>query len=124
MADSNDFSIRVTVVNPQGQPLGGTVDLEFQPQGEGQPLFVKGADASKDIDVSGLERSPRGLYQLTVTPSDVFKLVSQFFVNIPASGFATAKVPIDKSAAQTQKGGPHTLTGNLVLSSMPVLLSA
>src|SRR5258708_17526086 len=116
MADNNDISIRVTDVNPQGKPLGGAVDREFQRQGEGKPLLVKGADASKDIDVSGLERSPRGLYQLTVTPGDVFKPVSQF-VNIPASGFATAKVLIDKDAKQTEEHRSHTLTGNLVFDT-------
>lgn len=116
MADNNDISFRVTVVNPQGQSLGGAVDLEYQPQGEGQPLLVKGADASKDIDVSGLERSPRGLYQLTITPSDVFKPVSQF-VNISARGFAKATALIDKATAQTPQGGPNTLAGNLVFDN-------
>src|SRR5258708_2921781 len=116
MVNHNDVSIRVTVLDPQGQPLGGAVDLAFQHHGDGRPVHVAGADASKPIDVSGLERSPRGHYQLTVTPTDVFEPVSQV-VNIPADGFATAVVRIDKAAAQAHQGGPNTLQGNLVFDT-------
>jgi hypothetical protein len=101
MADpKDDICIRITVQNPQGQPLGGTVDLEFKPQTSGETMNVKGVDASKEIDVSGLQRTPNGLYQLTVTPTDVFKPASQF-VTIPASGFATITVVIDKGTGST-----------------------
>ena len=97
-----DISIRIRVLNPQRQPLGGTVDVEFKPQNVGQTMNVKGADASKDIDVSGLQRTPQGLYQVTVTPTDVFKPTPQF-VTIPASGFNTVEFVIDKDTG-TQPG--------------------
>ena len=113
MADNNpDICIRIAVLNPQGAPLGGTVDLELQPQQAGEPVHVKGADASKEIDVGGLQRAPHGLYQLTVIPTEVFKPSSQF-VNIPAEGAATAKFVIDKEGGGGQ-GGPNSLKGNLV----------
>jgi hypothetical protein len=99
---SSDTTLRIRVLNPQRQPLGGTVDIEFKPQGTGQTLNVKGADASKDIDVSGLQRTPQGLYQVTVTPTDVFRPSPQF-VNVPASGFTTLEFIIDKGTA-TQPG--------------------
>ena len=100
---NSDTALRIRVLNPQRQPLGGTVDLDFVPQDGGQTLSVKGADASKDIDVSGLERTPRGLYQVTVTPTDVFKPTSQF-VTVPASGFHTVEFIIDKTGEE--EGGP------------------
>src|SRR5712692_9335747 len=92
---TSDICIRIRVLNPQRQSLGGNVDIEFKPQDVGQIMNVKGADASKDIDVSGLQRTPQGLYQLTVTPTDVFKPTSQF-VTIPSSGFNTVEFIIDK----------------------------
>lgn len=106
MADINpDTSLRIRVLNPERQALGGTVDIEFKPQTAGQTLNVKGADASKDIDVSGLQRTPQGLYQVTVTPTDVFKPTSQF-VTVPASGFNTVEFVIDKgTAAEPGSGG-------------------
>jgi hypothetical protein len=106
---SSDIAIRIKVLNPQRQPLGGTVDIEFAPQDVGQMVKVGGADASKDIDVRGLQRTPRGLYQVTVTPTDVFKPTSQF-VTVPASGFVTVEFIIDK-AAGTECGPPGETDG-------------
>src|SRR6266702_7206699 len=102
-ATNSDICIRLRLVDPQRQPLGGTVDLEFKRQQVSPATVVKGAVASKDIDVRGLQRTPQGLYQLTVTPTDVFKPVSQF-VNIPARGFNTLEIVIDKGA--TEKPAP------------------
>ena len=57
-------------------------------------MKVKAADASKDIDVLGLQRYPQvQLYEVTVTPTDVFKPTSQF-VKIPPSGFNTVEFVI------------------------------
>jgi hypothetical protein len=95
----NGTCIRLRIVNPQRQPLGGTVDLEFKRRNVGPGLTVKRADASRDIDVRGLLRAPYGRYRVIVTPTDVFKPVSQF-VNIPASGFNTLEIVIDKGAAE------------------------
>jgi hypothetical protein len=99
MSETENVSIRLRLLNPQGQPLGGAVDVDFKPQGPGQMVTVKAASASKDIDVSGLQRTPQGLYQLTVTPTDVFKPASQF-VSIPASGFHTLEIVIDRGAPE------------------------
>ncbi|MEI9971368.1 MAG: hypothetical protein WDO73_04530 [Ignavibacteriota bacterium] len=64
-----DICLRVRVLNPQRKPLGGTVDIEFRPQEVGPVVQVERADAGTDIDVTGLQRTPIGLYQVTVTPT-------------------------------------------------------
>lgn len=87
--------IRIRALNPERRPLGGTVDVEFKPHEAGETIKVSAADASKDIDVRGLQRTPRGLYQVTVIPTDVFRPASQF-VNIPTDGFNTVEFIIDK----------------------------
>ena len=87
--------IQIQVHNPHHVPLGGTVDLEFRPHEAGETKIVRGVGASKDINVSGLQRTPRGLYQVTVTPTDVFKPTAQF-VTIPASGFETVEFIVDR----------------------------
>ncbi len=94
-----DVCIRIRVLDRQRNPLGGTVDIEFKPQESGETMDVRHVDASKDIDVRGLQRTPRGLYLVTVTPTDVFRPVGQF-VTIPASGFNTVEFVIDKRAKQ------------------------
>lgn len=90
-----DTCIRLQVLNAQHKPLGGTVKIDFQPQDAGRPATVQSADASQDIDVGGLSRTPLGLYEVTVTPSNVFKPISQF-VTIPASGFVTVQFVINE----------------------------
>jgi hypothetical protein len=91
-------SILLRILNPQHQPLGGTVDLEIKRQ-RGKPITIEGADASKDIDVRGLRRGPHALYQITVTPTDTYKPVSQF-VNLPAHGRHTLEILIDKGTVE------------------------
>ena len=85
-----DICIRIRVLNPERQPLGGTVDVEFRPRQVGEMTKVSGADASGDIDVRGLQRMPIGLYKVTVIPADELRPRSQF-VTIPASGFHTVE---------------------------------
>jgi len=92
-----DISVRLRVLNPQRQPLDGTVDIELKPLGAGDTVSVKGADASKDIDVSGLQRPPLGIYQVTVTPTDVPVPVSQP-LTVPPRGFSTLEFVIDKAS--------------------------
>ena len=99
---ADDICIRLKVLNLHREPLGGTVDLEFKPKDGGRTLTVKVVDASKDIDVSGLQRAPKGLYAVTVIPTDVFKPTSQF-VTIPASGFITVEFVIDKGGDTHQQ---------------------
>src|ERR1700693_3500532 len=109
----SDTSVRLRILNPQRQPLGGSVDVEFRRRNVGPGMSVKGANASRDIDVRGLLRAPHGHYQVIVTPTDVFKPVSQF-VNIPASGFNTLEIVIDKGAAE--KPAASTGTGGCRVS--------
>jgi hypothetical protein len=89
--------IQIRVLNPQGGRLGGRVDLTFEPQEGGETREMKDADASKDINVSDLQRTPQGIYAVTVTPTDVFTPTAQF-VTIPASGFERVDVIVDKTA--------------------------
>lgn len=116
----NDISIRLQVLNPQRQPLGGTVDIELKPQGAGDTVTVKGADASKDIDISGLQRPPQGNYQVTVTPTDVSKPASQI-VTVPARGFNTFEFTIDKAAPTIP--GPPVVPGGLAGDGICIRLS-
>lgn len=90
MADkTQDVAVRLRIVDFQGHPLTGTVDIEFEPQGgAGQTLEVKGANASGEIDVTGLSRISPAVYKITVTPTTVFAPAAQF-VMIPPSGFKT-----------------------------------
>ena len=92
--EGDGICIRIRVLNKLRQPRGGTVDIEFQPQSGGETVKVKAVDASKDVDVHGLQRFPQvQLYEVTVTPTDVFKPTSQF-VKIPPSGFNTVEFVI------------------------------
>src|SRR5262249_45368519 len=104
----NDLTVRVSVVNPQGEPLGGAVDLEFKPSAAGNPISSKNQDASKDIDVNDLQRGAK--YQLTVTVAGGSP-VSQT-MTIPASGFAPIKVVIDRGAQERPPS--HSLQGSLL----------
>jgi hypothetical protein len=94
--EGDGICIRIRVLNALRQPRGGTVDIEFQPQGGGEVVKIKAVDASKDIDVLGLQRFPQvQVYEVTVTPTDVFKPTSQF-LTIPPSGFRTVEFVIKK----------------------------
>jgi hypothetical protein len=91
MPDTTNI-FRLRVLNPQRQPLGGSVDLHFKSQSSGQARDVKGADASRDIEVSGLLP---GTYDLTVTPTDAARSLS-LPVTVAAAGAQTVEVVIDK----------------------------
>lgn len=139
MPDNQDITLKILVLDAQGNFRGGTVDVEFKHSTLSEHGTQRGLDASREINIAGLRRAPTGDYQITVTPTDVFEPKSQF-VNIPASGFATMKVTIDheripdpkpdtsfvvKGTVRTAAGA--TLTDALVRavhqgSSDPVLL--
>jgi hypothetical protein len=103
MPNDNGVCLKIRVVTSQGDFRGGTVDLEFKLQNAGEIRRNRGVDASKEIDVSGLQRSPQGLYQVTVTPTDVFKPSAQF-VTIPASGFIVTDFKIDDKVVGSPPG--------------------
>src|SRR6266567_1530091 len=117
MPDTNiDITLRIQVQNPQGKPLGGKVNIECKPKEAGESIHVKEADASKDIDVTGLQRDPRGAYTVTVSPTDGTKPASQA-LNVPARGFASLKFVFTKDAEpQTDPPNPaqYKVQGNLV----------
>ncbi|MGA9767585.1 MAG: hypothetical protein WBV94_00985, partial [Blastocatellia bacterium] len=116
MVDNQVITLKIRVLDAQGQFRGGTVDLEFKHRT--LSTQQRGLDASREIAISGLRRAPTGDYQVTVTPTDVFKPQSQF-VNIPASGFATMTVTIERAhipgpqpdPAFVVKGTVHTAAG-------------
>jgi len=121
----SDITLRIRVLNPQRQPLGGTVDIEFKPEVSGPPVTIKAADASKDIDVTGLQRSPAGVYQMIVTAGDTAKPASQF-VTIPATGFNTVEVVFDKPAAaraDTAPAATTTAAGTGTVTSAAVVIT-
>ena len=82
---SEDVSLRINVLNPQGQRLGGKVDIACKlPDGSGA-VDIAGGDASNEIDVSGLQRGGTEPYEVTVTQTGT-NLAATQQVRIPATG--------------------------------------
>jgi hypothetical protein len=105
MPDDQNICLIIRVLNPQKNVVGGTVDLEFQPQEpSGETQKQQGVDASKPIEISGLQRFPQvAVYMVTVTPTDVFIPTSQF-LTIPASGSISRDFVIDKGSTTPEDG--------------------
>src|SRR5881394_2635020 len=118
MADTQDITLKIFVLDAPGHFRGGTVDVEFKHRTLSEHGTQRGLDASREINLAGLRRAPTGDYQITVIPTDVFKPQSQF-VNIPASGFATMTVTIERTGPPepspdsnfTVKGTVRTVAG-------------
>jgi hypothetical protein len=89
-----DVGLQLNVVTADGAPFRGTVDIECKHQTLSDRRNFRNVDASQTIAIRGLMRAPEGLYEVTVTPTAVFKPVSQF-VNIPASGSITTEFRVD-----------------------------
>jgi hypothetical protein len=85
-----DVGLQLNVVTADGAPFRGTVDIECKHQTLSDHRNFRNVDASDTIAIRGLMRAPQGLYEVTVTPTTVFKPVSQF-VDIPASGSISAE---------------------------------
>src|SRR5713226_3764101 len=100
-------SLRVAVLNPQGQPLGSTVDLRLQPRAGGEAIILNNQDASKEIEVRGLQ--PGATYDLTVTPS-AGGLHSSIPVSVSVSGLTPIKIVVGSS----NQPPSHTLGGTLI----------
>ena len=96
MPNTPDITLKIRVLDAQGNFRGGTVDVEFKHRTLSDHGKQRGLDASREINIAGLRRTPAGDYQITVIPTDVFKPQSQF-VNIPASGFVTMTVTIERT---------------------------
>src|SRR5215216_5415632 len=113
MADNRDITLKLRVLDAQGQFRGGIVDVEFKHRTLSDHGTQRGLDASREINIAGLRRAPTGGYQIIVTPTDVFKPQSQF-VNIPASGFATMTVTIDRAVTPVPKPDPIFVVKGIV----------
>lgn len=89
-----DISLKITILQQDGTPYPGTVDIEFQHQTLADRYELHSADGSKAINVAGLHRAPQGLYKVTVTSTAFFAPTNQF-VTVPASGFATVTFKLE-----------------------------
>src|SRR5215472_14938325 len=103
-------SFRVAVTNAQGQPLGGMVELHFQPRAGGQPIILKNQDASGEIAVSGLQ--PGASYDVTVTLSGGNVAASQSVI-VPDSSATPIRVLVGAAAPAAS----HTLDGTLAFDN-------
>jgi hypothetical protein len=102
-----DICLRLRILSPQRQPLGGTVDVELRRHRAKKSVTLQDADASKDIIVT---LSSPGLYHLTVTPTDVFKPVSRV-VNLHPRGIPTLEVIIDKGTPPPSENTGYKVYG-------------
>jgi hypothetical protein len=117
MPEKPDLGLKIRVVDPQGNFIGGTVDIECQHRTLSERTDKPGLSASGQIDIAGLRRAPTGDYQVTVTPSGRFDPQSQF-VTIPASGSATMQFVFSEADRCGDQGGGasdhyHLLRGEI-----------
>ena len=107
-----DIVLRIKVLNAQGKPLGGKVDITAAHANLASPSYIQGADASGEIDVRGLARNVQGPYQITVAQSGT-NLTQTQNIAVPAQGAAAAEftlIGIESSASAA------TAAGTLVLA--------
>lgn len=96
-----DHTLRICAVDRHGAPYDLPVDVEVRHKdlasapGVKQQQFASGAQ----IDISGLMRTPQGLYTVLVSPAAQWNPEQQF-VTIPASGFATVVVKLQVDAPE------------------------
>src|SRR6266849_6321906 len=116
---SSDIALRLSVVNAQGQHLGGTVDVELKPHGGGNSRVIKGADASQDIDIGGLHRGPNVQYDITVTPTGLSGGGKSDAVSVPAVGFNTVRVVVDRGSGGSDIAIPpsNSIQGSLLFDN-------
>ena len=91
-----DVCLEINVKTKGGGAFVGTVNVDCQHQTLSDHQEFRNLDASKAIAIKGLMRAPQGLYQVTVTPTSVFRPVSQF-VNVPASGSTAVEFIVETS---------------------------
>ena len=104
-----EICLRLQVLNPQGQPLGGTVDIACKLPSEAQASYIHAANAAQEIDLRGLRRDATEPYEVTVTQTGTNLSATQM-VSVPASGSAVVKCIV--GAAPT-----NSLNGTLVLDN-------
>ncbi|HEU4891609.1 MAG TPA: neuraminidase-like domain-containing protein [Vicinamibacterales bacterium] len=110
-------NVRVSLVNADGRPVGGTVDLEFAPtSGRGTPTVVRGLDASHEIDLGRLQPLTPGQYKLTVrSTSGGFRATTQL-VTILDTADSQVRVVID-GARPPEPANRQTLLGTLAFDN-------
>ena len=104
-----DVVLRIKVLNAQGQPLGGKVDITAAHADLASPSYIHDADASGEIDVRGLARNVEGPYQVTVAQSGT-NLAQTQSIAVPAQGAAAGEFTLI-----VIEGPPATAAGTLVL---------
>jgi ABC toxin-like protein/neuraminidase-like protein/virulence plasmid A protein len=114
---TRDTCLRIRVLNPQRERLGGTVDVEIKPLEGGRTIKIKGANASKDIDVGGLKRGPRERYQVTVTPTSGTASSTTQAITLPLKGIETVEFVIDSGSQPAPHPGRYSLQGILVFDN-------
>src|SRR5262249_6329761 len=95
-----DNTVRISLVTPQGQPIGGTVDIELAPQAipgvPAAPITLKNADPSKSIDITLPPHLAAGQFQLLIrSTSGAFQPIKQA-VTVAAGGGANVKIVVDR----------------------------
>ena len=97
-----EVCLRLQVLNPQHQPLGGTVDVACKLQSQSDEFYIHAADASHNIDVRGLKRDTSHPYEVTVTPTGTSLATTQV-ATVPTTGFATVQFVIDVARSSDKK---------------------
>lgn len=90
MAAKQDVTLKIRVLDaPQGNFLGGTVDIRLEhTRLKSELRELRAVDASREIAISGLRRAPEGIYKVSVTRAGPSMKKDQV-VSIPSSGVAT-----------------------------------
>lgn len=113
-----DNIVRLSLVTVHGQPVGGTVDLEFVPKvaAGGGAITVKAADASKDIDVGAPQRVPVGEYRLAIrSTTGAFAPIVQA-VKVTETAISRIRIVVDAPAPVADLP-TNTLRGMLVFDN-------
>src|SRR5262245_54044209 len=106
-----DVTLRLKVLDQQGQFFGDLVDIEIKhgTLASVPRIDLKSIASSGEIHIPGLRRFPQSDYSVTITPSSKFSQKSQF-VTIPASGSAELTFVFDKEAGGNGKPPDDDLT--------------
>ncbi len=102
MSAQQKIALKLRVLTPQGDFLGGTVDIELKSLKSKRRQEIRAADASREITINGQPRLPKGDYQITVIPAGASAPETQV-VSIPASGVVTVTVVSDHRREQEPK---------------------
>ncbi len=83
--------LRLRLRDVFGDPIRESVTIQFFHQQLSEQKILKGVDASKTIEITGLRGAPNGLYRFFIDPPSYLP-VSQF-LNVPASGSPLIEIP-------------------------------